>query len=112
MFNIVLILLLIPLLCQALEESGGDGGKINVVIVGAGASGLAAASRLSKYSDKVNITVLEAADTIGGRIKNGEIGGQQVPLGAQWIHGEEGNAAFAIAKELDIIDFEVSCSIV
>lgn len=41
----------------------------HVIIVGAGASGLAAASRLVENGvDPLNITILEAQNRIGGRI--------------------------------------------
>ena len=74
-------------------------------IVGAGAAGLAAASRLIR-SGFFDVTILEASNRIGGRIHSslafGEINGY-VELGAQWIHGEDGNIAFELANEFGLI---------
>ncbi|KAF5840313.1 hypothetical protein DUNSADRAFT_17157, partial [Dunaliella salina] len=47
------------------QQGGGDRRPQNVVVVGAGASGLAAASTLKKCG--VEVTVLEARHTPGGR---------------------------------------------
>ncbi len=93
---------------------------IKVVVIGAGASGVAAASRLSQYPDNIKVTVLEASDRVGGRIKSDEFGEQDVAMGAQWIHGEEGNVAYQMAQELDIIDngvgkkglFQINCPVI
>ena len=60
-----------------------------VVIIGGGASGLAAASKLAKAGLK-NLTLLEAADRLGGRIHSFNFNGHEIELGAQWVHGQEG----------------------
>jgi len=59
----------------------------DVLIVGAGAAGLAAARRLSAAGAKV--TVLEARDRVGGRILTSRDPRLSVPaeLGAEFIHG-------------------------
>ena len=62
-------------------------------ILGAGAAGLAAASRLIR-SGFFDVTILEASNRIGGRIQSSSEFGKcngNVELGAQWIHGEVGN---------------------
>ena len=75
-------------------------------IIGAGAAGLAAASRLI-CSGLFDVTILEASNCIGGRIHSslafGKINGY-VELGAQWIHGEDGNIAFKLANEFGFVD--------
>ena len=60
----------------------------SIIIIGAGASGLAAARSLSKRGKQV--TVLEARDRIGGRIHTSTDGGFSVPVenGAEFIHGD------------------------
>jgi len=60
----------------------------DVVVIGAGAAGLAAAATLSKAGRSV--TILEARDRIGGRIFTREDPGFPIPieLGAEFIHGE------------------------
>jgi monoamine oxidase len=63
-----------------------------VVVVGAGAAGLACARELARAG--VAVVVLEARDRIGGRIKTARVAGEPpAELGAQVIHGESGPAA-------------------
>lgn len=54
-----------------------------IVIVGSGASGIAAGAKLLEYGFK-NIVVLEALNRIGGRIATESFGSHVVDLGAQW----------------------------
>lgn len=60
-----------------------------IIIIGAGASGLMAARELSRAGKKVRI--LEAQDRIGGRIKTLSEEGFSAPveLGAEFIHGSQ-----------------------
>ena len=66
-------------------------GHYDTIIVGAGMSGLAAASRLfdddSYKSGKRSLLVLEARDRIGGRIGSVRVNGNRLDTGANWIHG-------------------------
>ena len=74
-------------------------GEGQVVIVGAGIAGLAAATAL-RDTGQHDVVVLEARDRIGGRIWTERIGsGVPVDLGASWIHGVEGNPIAALAKD-------------
>lgn len=59
----------------------------DVIVIGAGAAGLAAARRLSGAGTRV--TILEARDRIGGRIHTLRPIGSPVPieLGAEFVHG-------------------------
>lgn len=63
-----------------------------VVVVGAGLAGLAAAGELSRHGS--DVVVLEARGRVGGRCSTSE----GVDLGAHWIHGTEGNPITALAR--------------
>ncbi|MFF4757895.1 protoporphyrinogen oxidase [Streptomyces sp. NPDC001292] len=56
-------------------------GTGHVVVIGAGIAGLAAAHRLLQHGARV--TVLEAAERVGGKLLPGEIAGVRVDLGAE-----------------------------
>lgn len=61
--------------------------KPKIVIVGGGTSGLAAAYTLrSKYGNKLEVVVLEAADRAGGRIAGEEVDGFTLHAGASVFH--------------------------
>lgn len=77
--------------------------EVSVVIVGAGVSGLSAASHLIKAGFS-KITILEASDRIGGRIRSvrpGDAEGEGiVELGATVIHGASPeNPVYKLATE-------------
>lgn len=71
-----------------------------VAVIGAGISGLAAAHALG--SKGLEVTVFEARDRIGGRIRTARQHGLSLDLGASWIHGTRGNPLTALADRLDI----------
>lgn len=71
-----------------------------VVVVGAGAAGLAAAARLRQAG--VAPILIEAGRRIGGRahtVRAAALGGAAIDLGASWIHDAERNPLVAIAAE-------------
>ncbi|XP_043265922.1 spermine oxidase-like [Colletes gigas] len=80
-----------------------DAGSPRIVIVGAGASGIAAASKLLENGFD-NVLILEAEDRIGGRVNTVKFDEYVVDLGAQWIHGEKGNVAYQLAAPLNVTD--------
>ncbi|KAL8214071.1 hypothetical protein R6Q57_003520 [Mikania cordata] len=63
--------------------------RCSVIIVGAGISGIAAAKVLAKNGVE-DILIIEASDSIGGRIKKHKFGNVSVELGAGWIAGVGG----------------------
>ncbi len=57
--------------------------KVDVIVVGAGVAGSMAATHFAKAGKSV--VLLDANDRIGGRLKRGEIAGQSIDLGGQWV---------------------------
>ena len=85
----------------ALDKAYQYDGK--VIIVGAGASGLAAASILEK--NNIDYQIIEATDRYGGRVKKVE-GFAEFPIdiGAEWIHNRAAILNRLKGKEGDEID--------
>jgi hypothetical protein len=59
----------------------------HVIIVGAGAAGMSAAKTLLELDSSVDITILEATDRIGGRVKTVQLGDTRVEMGAEEHYG-------------------------
>lgn len=60
-----------------------QGATSDVLVIGAGVSGLAAAAQLARAG--LRVQVLEARERIGGRVHSATAGGVPVDLGGQWI---------------------------
>jgi polyamine oxidase len=75
-----------------------DNGAASVIVVGAGAAGLAAASMMAESG--IDVRVLEARDRIGGRVWTDTSLGVPLDLGASWIHGTNGNPLSALADSI------------
>ena len=79
----------------------------NVVIIGAGFSGLSAAATLVQNGFQ-NIIILEARNRIGGRFSVETHNGHVLHMGAQWVHGvsdaAEPNSMFVLAKKYGLLD--------
>jgi monoamine oxidase len=82
--------------------------KVEVIVVGAGIAGLAAARDLS--IDGYDVLVLEARNRIGGRIWTSRDLGVPADLGASWIHGFEDNPISRLAKRhgIEILRTDIS----
>lgn len=55
----------------------------SVLVIGAGAAGIAAASRLMENGFR-KVTILEAGNRIGGRVHTIPFGANVLDMGAQW----------------------------
>lgn len=75
---------------------------LRVFVIGAGSSGIAAASKLAQ-NGFTNVTLLEAEDRFGGRVNTIPFAGGFIDLGAQWCHGEKGNPSFELASPHDLL---------
>jgi monoamine oxidase len=76
---------------------------VDLVVVGAGLAGLAAAREA--VGAGCSVLVLEARERVGGRVLNEDIGGGQVvEVGGQWIGPTQDRMA-AIARELGVDTF-------
>ncbi|KAJ8980364.1 hypothetical protein NQ317_019005 [Molorchus minor] len=73
-----------------------------ILIIGAGASGIAAATRLWK-ANFTDLTILEAENRIGGRVNSVKFGDAYVDLGGEWCHGEKGNIVYSMVKNLNAL---------
>lgn len=69
----------------------------SVIVIGAGISGLSAAKYLQKRN--FNVTVIEAKNYVGGRIKADIFDGIKLEMGASWIHGNIDNPVADIIKK-------------
>ncbi|KAL4635625.1 hypothetical protein GN956_G13456 [Arapaima gigas] len=82
-----------------------------LLVVGAGLAGLAAAATLFE-SGFQNVQVLEATEKHGGRIDTTRpFGPDIIELGANWIHGQEGNPLYSLAKEHGLLHEDPLASI-
>ena len=61
----------------------GESKSADVIVVGAGMAGLKTAMELEAQGKSV--LVLEARDRVGGRLMPGEIAGQVIDRGGQWV---------------------------
>ncbi|KAH8372922.1 hypothetical protein KR009_008134, partial [Drosophila setifemur] len=69
-----------------------------IVVIGAGASGVACATKLLELGF-LNVLVVEAEDRLGGRIHTIPFADNVIDLGAQWCHGERDNIVYELARQ-------------
>jgi len=106
------VLVLLPVGCtraarldkaaQSGPASPADCGKTqgyDVIIVGAGMSGLTAAKELRRGHADINVLILEATDRIGGRARTLK-DGPPIDLGGAWLHGVATNQLTGIVDTM------------
>ncbi|MBN8581881.1 MAG: FAD-dependent oxidoreductase [Anaerolineae bacterium] len=72
----------------------------DVIVLGAGIAGLAAARTLTDKG--LSVIVLEARDRVGGRMWTDSSLGLPLDLGASWIHGVKGNPITKLVKQFGV----------
>ncbi|MDR2283402.1 MAG: FAD-dependent oxidoreductase [Sphingobacterium sp.] len=98
--SLVLPALLLPAIkpLQKLDAMATDR-ENKIAIIGAGVSGLYMAKLL--LAKGYDVTVFEAQNRIGGRVKGGTFREEKIDLGGQWLHHVKGlaNSLTAILKQ-------------
>ncbi len=98
--------LVTPLACRSVYSSGlevtdAKNQAWDVIVIGAGMAGLAAARMLEDAGQSV--LVLEARNRIGGRIwTNRSLANIPLDLGASWIHGTQDNPLTTLTQALGL----------
>lgn len=95
-------------LVKSSPKSEEEEDRFQVVVIGCGPSGMAAADFLQ--SQGIRVKVVEARDRIGGRVNSSTFLGFTCDIGASFIHGHEGSKVYALAKKYNVpmieFDFE------
>ncbi|KAJ8282578.1 hypothetical protein COCON_G00050970 [Conger conger] len=79
-----------------------------VVVIGAGLAGLSSAATLAQAGFE-HVQVLEAMSRPGGRISTiRPFGPNVIELGANWVHGQDGNPVFSLAERHGLLSQDAS----
>src|SRR5689334_12872417 len=69
--------------------------KHDVVVIGGGAAGIAAARRL--HEARADVLLVEASGRLGGRAHSVQVRGETLDLGCAWLHSADRNPWTRIA---------------
>ena len=75
-----------------------DAANYDVVVLGAGAAGIAAARRLVER--RLTVVVIEARERLGGRAVTTMTPAGPVDLGCEWLHSADRNPLMPLARSL------------
>jgi monoamine oxidase len=70
--------------------------EVDVLVIGGGAAGIAAARRLQ--GERLSCLLVEAGDRLGGRAFTREIAGMKLDLGCGWLHSADRNPWAELAE--------------
>ena len=76
---------------------------VRVVVVGGGIAGLTAAYEIGRRLPAASVTLLESSGAVGGKLRLGRVGGQQVDLGAEAMLNRRPEAV-DLAREVGLAD--------
>jgi len=83
--------------------------SVDVVVIGAGMSGLKAAQTIEEADADVSYVLLEGRDDVGGRMRKHTLpNGFVVEQGPNWINGGTGNPIYEMAKDLNLDIYDES----
>ncbi|KAL3904905.1 MAG: hypothetical protein SGILL_009891 [Bacillariaceae sp.] len=78
----------------------------SVIVIGAGSAAIRLAHvLLNESTSPINVTIVEANDYIGGRVRHKDFEGHTVEMGANWISGREeafDNPIWKLAQEIEL----------
>lgn len=100
------IVLIPSILVSACNDDNTIPNGKTVIVIGAGISGLIAAKKLKE--EGFSVTILEAQDKVGGRLRTDRSLGVAFDEGASWIHGIDGNPITTLAQEAGMNTFHTS----
>ncbi|KAG8961739.1 hypothetical protein FRC03_005018 [Tulasnella sp. 419] len=92
-----------PIIVSANNDKGSS--KVihtKVLILGGGLTGITAARTLALEQKVDDFLVVEARDILGGRMRQGEIGGLKVEFGANWVQGLGSNPIWALTQKYGV----------
>lgn len=99
-WTISLCLILLGTMVFSILPAFGEDKIYDVIVVGAGISGLSAADALTQSG--LDVVVLEAKNRTGGRIWTDNTTGVPLDKGASWIHGIKYNPIFVLKEKYKI----------
>ncbi len=91
------LILFVPSLLSSCKKGEVKPNGKTVIVIGAGISGLASATKL--IQEGFTVIILEAQEKVGGRLRTDRSLGVAFDEGASWIHGPSGNPITNLASE-------------